>query len=182
MQNYEQKATDFLNKNNITIDIIFKRNDFYFNDDKDKRDIYNITIARGNRSMNFDYGQSIKESGYKVIFKYKNTARKFEHNFINSDLYISKNFKNDIFKLCYTKFGYDTTIESITPPTPPTTYDVLSCLTYSDPGTFEDFCLELGYNNDSIKDLELYKRVVKEYQQVLTIFSDQEIEEIQDFL
>lgn len=182
MQNYEQKAIDFLTKNNITIDIIFKKNDFYFNDDDDKRDIYSITIARGNRSMNFDFGQSIKESGFKVIFKYQNTEKKIEYNFTNPEIYTHKNFKKDIFKLCHEKFGYDTTIESITPPNPPTTYDVLSCLTYNDPGTFEDFCLEFGYNSDSIKDLELYKRVVKEYQQILTIFNDQEIKEIQDFI
>ena len=186
-EHYEQKAIDFLNKNNIKIDITFKKNDFYSSGDKDKRDIYEITIKKNNRLMTFNFGQSLNKSGFKVIYIYKNfedTKKKFSHIFNDANLYKSKNLEDDILdKFFYNRsfFGNAQVIE-ITPPTPPTSYDVLSCLTYNDPGTFEDFCLEFGYNNDSIKDLELYQKVVKEYQQVLTIFNDNEIKEIQDFL
>ena len=31
--------------------------------------------------------------------------------------------------------------------TAPTAYDLLTCLTKNDPGTFEDFCVEFGYRN-----------------------------------
>lgn len=44
----------------------------------------------------------------------------------------------------------------------PTAYDVLACLEKSDPGTFEEFCSEYGYSDDSIKATKLYGSVVRE--------------------
>ena len=77
----------------------------------------------------------------------------------------------------------------------PTCYDVLSCLTKYDVGSYHDFCNEFGYepydydynyirvngeyyNKDSYKT---YKAVVKEYNNVMRLFSDviEELAEIQ---
>ncbi len=47
----------------------------------------------------------------------------------------------------------------------PTISDILNCLAsdYQEAGyTFEDFCSDFGYNNDSISDLRVYKAVMKE--------------------
>jgi len=65
--------------------------------------------------------------------------------------------------------------------TPPSNYDVLTCLTKYDVGTFEDFCGEFGYDTDSRKAEKLYKNVVKEYNNVKRLFSDvmEELQEIQ---
>ncbi len=64
---------------------------------------------------------------------------------------------------------------------PPTAYDVLACLTKNDPGSFDDFCSEFGYSNDSIKALSTYKAVVSEWKKVKRIWGDclSELEEIQ---
>lgn len=51
-----------------------------------------------------------------------------------------------------------------------TSYDVLSCLTKYEPGTFEQFCIEFGYNTDSITALNTYKAVCKEYKGVKRVF------------
>lgn len=63
----------------------------------------------------------------------------------------------------------------------PTKYDILACLTKYDPYDFENFCLEYGYNNDSIKALKTYKAVQKEYNNVVRLFKDvmEQLEEIQ---
>lgn len=63
---------------------------------------------------------------------------------------------------------------------PPSAYDVLACLTKSEPGTFEEFCAEYGYDNDSIAALTTYKAVVKEWQKVRRIWGDclEELQEI----
>lgn len=63
---------------------------------------------------------------------------------------------------------------------PPTLYDVLSCITKYDPGTFNEFCSEFGYNNDSLKDFATYQDVCKEYENVYRLFSDclDELQEI----
>lgn len=54
----------------------------------------------------------------------------------------------------------------------PTAYDVLTCLTKTDPGTFEEFCSEFGYDTDSRKAEKTYKACVKEYFGVHRLFGD----------
>jgi len=65
--------------------------------------------------------------------------------------------------------------------TPPTMYDILTCLTKYDPETFEYFCREYGYNTDSIKALKTYKAVKREFNGVNRLFGDilEQLQEIQ---
>ena len=58
----------------------------------------------------------------------------------------------------------------------PTSYNVLASITKYDPGTFEDFCLDYGYDDDSRKAERIYKNVVKEWQEVRKLFNDEELE------
>ena len=53
----EKKAIDFLKKTNVTIKIKFLKHDFYFQDDKEKRDIYKITLKREKKNYSFTFGQ-----------------------------------------------------------------------------------------------------------------------------
>jgi len=64
---------------------------------------------------------------------------------------------------------------------PPTMYDLLTCLTKYDPETFEYFCREYGYDTDSIKALETYKAVQREFNGVNRLFADvlEQLQEIQ---
>lgn len=59
-------------------------------------------------------------------------------------------------------------------------YDVLTCLTKSDPGTFEEFCGEFGYDTDSRSDEKIWKAIKKEWKQVSGFFTKAEIEELQE--
>lgn len=63
----------------------------------------------------------------------------------------------------------------------PTAYDVLVCITKNDPGTFENFCADSGYDTDSRKAEKTYKAVVKEWQGINRLFSDvmTQLQEIQ---
>jgi hypothetical protein len=65
--------------------------------------------------------------------------------------------------------------------TPPTMYDILTCLTKYNPETFEDFCGEYGYNTDSINALNTYKAVKREFNGVNRLFGDilEQLQEIQ---
>lgn len=60
----------------------------------------------------------------------------------------------------------------------PSEYDVLSCLTKYDVGSFEEFCSEYGYEiyNDygrtNLTSKKVYNAVVKEYENVERIFGD----------
>ena len=63
---------------------------------------------------------------------------------------------------------------------PPTMYDVLSCLQKNEIGTFQDFCSDFGYNDDSIRAYKTYKALLKEYNAVNRLFGDvlDELQEI----
>lgn len=58
----------------------------------------------------------------------------------------------------------------------PTPYDVLTCLTKYDPGSFEDFCNEYGYNSDSRKAEKIYHEVCKEWSKVSSFWTKEELE------
>ena len=58
----------------------------------------------------------------------------------------------------------------------PTLYSVLACLTKYDPETFEDFCENYGYDNDSRKAEKIYKEVVKEFNNMQRLFTSDELE------
>lgn len=62
----------------------------------------------------------------------------------------------------------------------PNIYNVLSRLTKYDPGTFEDFCNDCGYSEDSRSAEKIYHSVVKEWKAVKRLFVDilEELREI----
>ncbi len=64
--------------------------------------------------------------------------------------------------------------------TMPTSYDILSCLTKYNPGTFENFCGDYGYDTDSRKAEKTYKAVVKEYEGLSKVFTTRQLEEMQE--
>jgi hypothetical protein len=62
----------------------------------------------------------------------------------------------------------------------PTPYDVLACLTKYDPGTFEDFCGEFGYDTDSRKAYKTYKAVKREWENVAILFNDEQLDMLRE--
>ena len=62
MNEYEKQARNFLKKYNAEITIEYLKTDYHFQGDKEKRDIYKITIMRGVNYYSFNYGDSIYNS------------------------------------------------------------------------------------------------------------------------
>lgn len=54
----------------------------------------------------------------------------------------------------------------------PTIYDILACMTKYDPGTFENFCADFGYDSDSRTAEKTYKAVCKEWEAIDRLFND----------
>ena len=54
----------------------------------------------------------------------------------------------------------------------PTAYDVLSCLTKSDPGSFEEFCGDYGYVTDSRRAYATWEDVKEEWAYVQFMWGD----------
>lgn len=62
----------------------------------------------------------------------------------------------------------------------PSAYDIISCLQKYDCGTFSDFCAEYGYNDDSRKAEQIYNACKEEFSNLQRLFTDEEIEELQE--
>lgn len=58
----------------------------------------------------------------------------------------------------------------------PSMYDIITGLTWYDPETFEDFCANYGYDEDSRFAEKTYKAVKKEWNQLKLMFNEDELE------
>lgn len=59
----------------------------------------------------------------------------------------------------------------------PTNYDVMACLEWYELGTFQDFCFNFGYNEDSIKALNTYLKCQKQQEELFSIIPEKKIRE-----
>ncbi len=172
--NYEKQATDFLEKTGCKMEIKFKENRRHFPNDKEARDVYDIKITRGSRAWSFEFGNSIIDSEFVAVYgksRYKIPAEMRTKTLSEIKRYVRMNLQSD--------FGTDGA-DKIIMPKPPTPYDVLACLTKYDPGSFEDFCNEFGYDTDSKSADRVYDGVKNEWLNVCRIWNDSEIEELQE--
>jgi hypothetical protein len=125
--NYQKQAQDFATKYGVKLFINNVNYGKHFQDDKERRYIFNCTIKRNGKQYTFNFGQSIAQGDEE-----------------------------------------------------PTMYDILTCLEKYESVDFEDFCSNYGYDNDSIKALNTYKAVSREYKAVHRLFGDimEELQEI----
>lgn len=160
MTHYNAQAKNFLQDTNTTFKAEFVENNFHFEGEKKKRDIYKITFTRGTRSMVLNFGQCIKDSRYMLYIKELTPG--YMMNKADIKLKIPPHHKKRF--------------QDITP----TPYDVLACLTKYDVESFQDFCDNFGYNIDSIEANKIYKACKKEFEEVQKLWNDQEIEKLQE--
>jgi len=171
MCEYTEQAKKFLTDTNTTFHTTFLKNGFHFEGDKEKRDIYLVTLKRGSREYTFNFGQSIANSG--LWYKYGVNTYPIDRKYINKT---NTQLRSAVRIHYNSDFGHGA--DKIIRPTEPTEYDVLACLTKYDPETLEDFCANFGYDEDSKTADKVYKSVVNEYQNVCMLWNDTEIEEL----
>ena len=90
------------------------------------------------------------------------------------------NFGQSLNKSKYFLFEQNKNNTNLLKEITPTAYDVLACLQKYEVGSFENFCSDFGYNIDSIKAKKIYQAVVKEFNEVQKLWTDQEIIELQE--
>ena len=64
--NYEEQANNFLRYTGAEIKIRLLKNDRYFHDDKEARNIYTFTISRGKRKYKGTFGNSIYNTEERI--------------------------------------------------------------------------------------------------------------------
>lgn len=159
---YEQQGNVFLEKTGTEFKVKFLRHDKHFADDQETRDIYEVTLTKGDRYYTFKFGQSINASGR--FWKYGNYKRGIHHGVGAKHIKpmpMSEWDKNKNFAK-------------------PRPYDIFTGLTKYDPENFEYFCDEYGYDADSRKAEKIYEAVKDEYKNLLILFSDEEMDALKE--
>lgn len=62
MNEYTQQAKDFLAKTGTEIKINFIATKKHFPGDKENRDVYSVSLVRGDKAYTFEFGDSIKNT------------------------------------------------------------------------------------------------------------------------
>ena len=171
---YEKQAEKFLTGTKAELEIKFLKNDFHFSGDKEKRDIYKCTLKRGGRKYSFNFGNSLNDSGFKIVNKNGKVLRAFNVPDEKRSLCMSRGFGFSGF-VYLLPFPLSAS-EKVLMPTPPNCYDILACLTKYNPDTFENFCSEFGYDTDSRAAKKTYKAVKEEYYGICALFTSDEME------
>jgi hypothetical protein len=117
-----------------------------------------------------------------LVAKYYNIKLKVISSYYGVMKWDTKN-KREVFKLQLLRGKKSYTFEfgqsAVKGNEEPTLYDVLTCLQKYEVGTFEDFCGEFGYDNDSRTAEKTYKAVVKEFKAMERLFNSEELEVLQ---
>lgn len=169
MNEYEQIAEQFLKDTQTEMKAEFLKYDFHFEKDIAKRDIYKITFKRGNRVWSFNFGQSLMNS------------TRYQDRITKDIIFSDGSFAGKTKKIYPESFNgfvkdYCKKIEG----SAPTAYDVLAGLTKYDVGSFENFCSDFGYDEDSRTAEKIYKAVCDEWLNVQRMWTDKEIEALRE--
>ena len=168
--NYLKQANYFLLATGTELKVEFLKHDKHFEDDKEARDIYTITLRRGHRYYSFAFGQSINNSGFYYQYKTGKTKFAIDRKFL--EIHKSKL----LFNIRMKDHSFVPGLDILHYPITPSAYDVLACLTKYDPGTFENFCSDFGYSTDSKSAEKIYTAVCDEWKNIQCLYNDIEIE------
>ena len=165
MNEYVKQANDFLTKANATCKIEFggvSRNENW--KEKEKRNWYDVTITTPKGTMNFVFWDSIHNT---------------EISMMTLEQYVEKKLRRRLEDMSYAdKKKAEVQLQKLKDEAKPNAYDVLACFQKYDVGTFEDFCSEFGYDEDSRTAERIYIAVIKEYKDLTRIFTEEQMEEL----
>lgn len=167
---YKKQAQEIADKIGITMTAEFVKHGKHFDDDKESRDIWKITLKKNDRQFSFNFGQSIAHSGEFIGHKNLCLNSKYRKRYFTAE-----EMRGPLrYEIKYLEIKKNPDYEI------PDLYSVLTCLTKYDPGTFENFCAEYGYDEDSRRADKTYHAVVEEFRYMQILFSDSDLELLQE--
>ncbi len=121
----------------------------------------------------------MKLTNTTMTAKFKAHQKYFAGDDKARDVYIVT-LKNDAGRYTFTFGQSNQKSDGKTPPLP---YDILSCFTKYDPGSYEEFCREYGYDIYNSRtgrkegsSFKIYTAVCKEYEAICRLFTEDQIE------
>lgn len=172
---YQKQATDFLESAGITFECEFLRHGSMHWDTKGTtRDIYTLVLRRDRDYIGVEFGNSIVNSGFYYTKGKMSVPIERKYLELPKDKIVSMIKRQDY------DFLNNGKSDVIHYPIAPTAYDLLASITKYNPGTFDDFCSEYGYSNDSISAEEAWQAVREEWSDVRSFFTKDELEQLQE--
>jgi hypothetical protein len=165
MNEYHKQAEDFAAKYNVEMKATYLGHFKRLGDRSTAN--FRITLKRGKKEYSFDYSDSINDS-----WRYKEFNKAWQKGLpmrLKEEYYPESAGRHSIGRWY---------VQSVVPK--PHLYDILSCIQKYDPGTFEDFCGDFGYDTDSRSAEKIYYAVRDEGRAIEGMFSDclDELQEI----
>jgi hypothetical protein len=111
----------------------------------------------------------LRLTGSKLKIEFLRNGHHFADDKVNRDIYRCE-LTNKVGE--HYTFDFGQIIDGTQKKKVPSAYDVLSCLTKYNLESFDNFCAEYGYDEDSIKSLETYKKVQEEYDNLDRLYGD----------
>lgn len=140
---YDEQAEKWLVDTDSTLEIRFDGNRKYFPDDKETRDVYEVSLKRRAGSYTFSFGQCISRSEQPT-----------KAHFPSREYAEARKKRRQ-----------------------PSAYSILAGLDGYSPGTFEAFCSELGYDEDSRKKAEkTWRACVEQCLELERMYSPEELQ------
>lgn len=158
---YEQQAIDFLQKTNTTLT-------FEFSHVENQRFVYKWILKKGSREAKGEFTQSLNET-HRYIFG-------MDYPIGRKTIYQEQQFNDKLNKAV--KFA-DARAKLGKPIPSPSAYDLLVCLTKEDPGDVNQFAEAFGYNHPS-DAIRIHGLCKNEYQQLCSLFNEEEMDELRE--
>lgn len=162
---YEQKTLRFLEKTNTEVKIepigLVINKDWKENK---PRMAYEITLFNSKGSYTFVFYDSFKNSEIFNMDLIKFLKLEYDCRPEDMDLYNRRVAQKELLKLKQSA--------------KPNEYEVLYCLNKINPGTFKQFCLEYGYDEDSISARNIYIGMIEEYKNLQKLFTEEQLNEL----
>lgn len=165
MNKYDKQASDFLEKAHakINIDFIgFAVNTMW--KETERRALYRVTISTPRGQMEFDFWDSLFNTKTLMMTKEDYAKKRFRCK------YDYLNYSDKV--TCVKELARKKEEAK------PSEYDVLACMTHGDPGTFANFCADVGYDEDSMRAMKIYFAVQEEWNKLCRIFTSEQLEEL----
>ena len=143
----------WLEQTKSTMRITFEKTAPFFDDEKQDRDIYSVELSRGGRTYTPQFGQSVACS---ARWRWESAWATTKYEFGGRPIY--GNYKPNVDRR------------------QPSAGSVLMCLEYNNPGTFEEFCDEYGYDTDSRKAEKIWRACIDQYLALSAMYSPDELE------
>lgn len=138
---------------------------------------YVITLTNSRHSYTFDYWGSVFHSDKLARAIVCDTNR----DNMSPDYFLIKDFLKDNGKKApLNSFGLPRLAALVREVIAPSAYDVLVCLHPMQADTFEEWCSEFGYDNDSIRAERTYRACVQQDRAMLRMFTNEQLQALEE--